>query len=450
MWKNNQFLVVGLLASAMADNPIFANISIPDPHVRIYNNVAYMFAGRDAYRHTPGGFNMPDWRIYSSINLVDWKLETVISPTETFIGNSTSCWASTAAFANGSYYFYFSDWTQDIGVMRGPSPVGPFIDELKRPMFPAKQYEDKQYDPTVLTDDDGSTYMMFGRNHHDAAENSSYLIAKLAADMQGLGEAPRPVINGDMPGNDKSTLHKYNGIYYLSAGNTYATATNIYGPYTYRGASSDNHEQNPPGLSTQAHGNYWTWNNQWFHIWCEFADGKAAGRWRDSWVTYVHYRANGDMVDDVGFLDTHGSMGVGQYSASWDKIEAEWYTSAQGIEKKEVSPGSVDSAFAVELQDGGHLFFPRVHDMPLVNAVMVFAISDASIGGQISIYANQLHGQLLANCTLPVVEGSMNVTCPVPHVAKGEDGRVDIYLVFSGKGSPLLDWWQLRSDSMII
>ncbi len=47
---------------------------------------------------------------------------------------------------------------------------------------------------------------------------------------------------------------------------------------------------------------------QWFHVWCEFVDehntGVPAGsfhRYRDSWMTYAHYRANGELVDDWGW-----------------------------------------------------------------------------------------------------------------------------------------------------
>ena len=39
-----------------------------------------------------------------------------------------------------------------------------------------------------------------------------------------------------MPYDDKSTLHKYNGVYYLSAGSYYATSSGgPYGPFTFRG-----------------------------------------------------------------------------------------------------------------------------------------------------------------------------------------------------------------------
>ena len=131
------FVVVALVLArwARAANPI-VNVSMADPHIRIFGNRAYLYSGWDANMSSTV-FNMPSWRIYSSSDLVEWTLETVIEPTQTFMGPSTSCWATDCVEVNGSYYFYFSNGHVDIGVMRAPSPTGPFIDELGAPLFPA-------------------------------------------------------------------------------------------------------------------------------------------------------------------------------------------------------------------------------------------------------------------------------------------------------------------------
>ena len=101
-----------------------------------------------------------------------------------------------------------------------------------------------------------------------------------------------------MPYADKPTLHKRQGTYYLSAGDAYSTASSVYGPYTYRGMTG----------AGGSHGRFWTWNGQWFRGFLVQIHAPwitpPVPYWRDSWMTYVHYRANGDMVDDVGFLNT--------------------------------------------------------------------------------------------------------------------------------------------------
>ena len=105
-----------------------------------------------------------------------------------------------------------------------------------------------------------------------------------------------------MPYDDKSTLHKYNGVYYLSAGSYYATSSGgPYGPFTFRGNA--NPHTGPSGAenatrsfgdTSQGHGRFFTWRGQWYHVWCEFVDQNNQGvprakgiyhRWRDSWMT---------------------------------------------------------------------------------------------------------------------------------------------------------------------
>ena len=137
--------------------------------------------------------------------------------------------------------------------------------------------ETHPYDPTVLVDDDAeqTAFIMFGL--HRNSGSSSYLIAKLnQTTMQGFAETPRRVVflpradGAVMANNDKSTLHKRDGIYYLSSGTAYSTAADVYGPYTFRGNTGPDRRVIDFGLTTQAHGRYFNWHDQWFHVYCEF------------------------------------------------------------------------------------------------------------------------------------------------------------------------------------
>jgi hypothetical protein len=141
------------------------------------------------------------------------------------------------------------------------------VDELKRPLATSKSVHQltDPYDPTVLIDDDATPYICFGLR----VGNNQYLIARLSDTMQSFAETPRPVVvlpaddNSTMPGDDKSTLHKRDGVYYLSAGCWYATSDSVYGPYKFRGTSGPNRDIKNYGLTHQAHGRYFTWRNQW-------------------------------------------------------------------------------------------------------------------------------------------------------------------------------------------
>jgi len=433
-------VLLGILESSalLAGNPLVPKVSMADPHIHIFNNIAYLYSTRDA-DSTAHTFVMPDWKIWSSKDLVNWKLERTISPTETYMGQSNRCWAPDVACKNDSWFFYFSNGNSNTGVLKGSSPTGPFVDVLGKPMLSEDLTTGKEYDITVLVDDDGIAYVAFG--HYRADDNDlNYYIAKLGKDMMSLAEKPKVIkIIGDadvLTGNDKPTLHKRNGIYYLSAGTHYATAKNIYGPYIRCGNSGNNEY----GLSARAHGNYFEWKNQWFHVWCDFYLGKEVAYYRKSYLTYLHYKDNGEMVDDVDFLDAHFTMGVGQYDVSWDKIEAEWYMAADKIQKREGFYGGFEIQ---HVKNDGFLYFPNIKNMDKSSSI-TFHLSSVS-GGTIEVRANSKNGPVLGSAKVSGTGGFANYKNISCNLSKTQ-GVNDIYFVFKGKSDDLfhLDWFKFE------
>jgi hypothetical protein len=178
------------------------------------------------------GFYMTDWWVWSSVDLVNWKLETTVLPDTLSwdnAGNASECWATDAAsFPNGTTYFYLSVGPKQVGVVSSTSPTGPFKDPLGKPLIPIGLSPTYSRDPGVLMDDDGSNYLIYG--------TFNYYMAKLNPDMISLSETPRPVrINHLQHKDDKAFLHKINGIYYLSWGCFYAIGSSPYGPFNYSG-----------------------------------------------------------------------------------------------------------------------------------------------------------------------------------------------------------------------
>jgi hypothetical protein len=108
----------------------------------------------------------------------------------------------------------------------------------------------------------------------------------------------------------------------------------------------------------------------------------------DAFISYVHYRANGEIapvrVDGVG---------VGEYRAQWARIEAEDYYAATDIAKEEIVGG-----FAVRVTTpGGWVMFPNVRG--LTNCTEI-TLHFSSIGapGRIEIREQGPDGSLLAEC----------------------------------------------------
>ncbi len=309
---------------AFAQNPILKGLGVSDPHVRVFQDTMYLYSGHDA-NPKDKTWVMKDWRVFSSTDLRHWSLQRTISPKDNYMDdNSTDCWASDAATRNGKYYFYFSDRKRGVGVMSASSPTGNFKDALGKPLVAP------MHDPTILIDDDveKTPYVIYGDK-----EGGGFHIAKLNADMISIAEIPKPIqINGDAWENaphwmDKNYLFKHKDWYYLSWGRDYAVSKNIYGPYQCFGGVGKGYN-----LNEFAHGSFFKWKGQFYHIWCYYIN--KGYKFRESIITYCHIDDSGKIVTDTNFLDQHFSNGVGQYNASWEKIEAEWfYEKSATIEK---------------------------------------------------------------------------------------------------------------------
>lgn len=336
-------------------NPIISGQGVCDPHVHIFNNRAYLYASHDA-PNGDHGYNMYDWEIWSSDDLVTWEKESVVRPEETSMGASYACWAVDAAQKDGTYYLYVSNGTKETYVFQSDDPGKGFTDWLGHPILTENISRTRSYDPAVFTDDAGQSYIIFGTPVW--AGGDSYYIARLGEDMTSLAEAPRK-IDLDDSADDKPFLHKHNGIYYLTWASFYAVSDNVYGPYRTRGNL---------GLSYD-HGSFFEWNGQWFKA---FTVNETINKMRRATgLAYIHYRANGDMCADMLIRE----YGVGQYDARWNQIEAEWYMKGHQVEKTE----NVFNGFDVVMENGSWMEFPNIHHLPDQPWLTVSGVSETDV-----------------------------------------------------------------------
>jgi beta-xylosidase len=353
-------------STAIAQNPIVPNVGLNDPHIHIFNDTAFVYASHDKAADNKE-FVMEDWWVWSSPDLVNWTKRSILKPEQTYIGKPfAGCWATDVGYKNGKYYWYFSEKSQQTGVVVGKTPVGPWKDPLGKPLLKADLTATDEYDIAIF-EDKGSHYIIFGV--------WDYYIAKLNDDMISLAEKPRKLFinnphgpynldgkNKEMPTDDKPFVHKHNGKFYLSWGVFYAMADNVYGPYDYKGKIMN--EQSfapgydkptwPNGFLQGRHGSFFDWHNQSYFAYCDIS--QTGNRYfRDSFISYIHYKENGEMapirVDGVG---------VGQYDANASLIEAEDYFESSGIQKKEIKTGE----FALsQIDNWDYVIYPNVKNL---------------------------------------------------------------------------------------
>ena len=446
MNKNGLFLgmiilIIGFLLNfenSNAQNPIIKGYA--DAHMKIWNGKMYVSAGKDRSPEIKG-FNMPYWSIYSSTDLINWTMETTIDPKDTYLGAGyTGCWATDISTRNEKFYFYFSNQNDATGVLAADKPSGPYIDILKKPLVDGQT----KYDPTVFTDDDGQYYLIFGRDGVINGKTVHYQIAKLSEDMVSLAEKPHDLLTDKKFGfgdknraRDHNYFHKHNGIYYLSCAGAYMTSDHIYGPF-----------KNERQTGQNGHSSFCEYNGQWYHMYewtCEPYGNRA---YRQVSMTYLHYKDNGDMVDDVNFLQgltpakegKYFKNGVGNYDATWDKIEAEWFFKRVGaLNKKECPTGGFEIQ---NIQNNDYLNFPNVRNLT-ANSTIHFRVSSTNTKDcQIEVHQDSEKGILLGTCNVPNT-GSFSTYQTINCQLKNISGTTNLYFVFKGgKGELMhLDWF---------
>ena len=400
--------------SAMAGNPIIPNRGVNDPHIRIFGDKAYLYATHDKSA-TNDSFIMEDWWVWSSRDLVNWELESVLDPASTYIGEGfQSAWATDAAEKDGRYYWYFSEANRQTGVVVGSSPTGPWSDPLGGPLLSSGMTPTHEYDPGILKDSDGNHYIVFGV--------WDYHIARLADDMVSLAEKPRLIeiegavgpytfsTEGPFAGkrtDDKPFLHERGGRYYLSWGAFYAMADNPYGPYRYVDTVMKK-ESFEPGLESPTwphgflqgrHGSFFDWHNQSYFAYCDIS--QTGNRFfRDTFISYVHYRDDGTIspirVERIG---------VGEYDPDAGPVEAENYFAARGISKREHAQAS--GGFALGLFKGrvAELSYPNMHSLHSKTTVRLFVSTQEE--GDVSIEILSSDGEGRPTETLSEIRESL-------------------------------------------
>jgi len=363
--------------AASAGNPLFPLLGVCDPHVRVFDDVVYLYASHDAAPDNRN-FVTHDWMVWRSSDLVRWECVSILVPEDTYYRQpSTQCWATDAAHRNGRYYFYFSMGPKEIGVVVGVTAAGPWRDPLGKALIPRGSVATEARDPGILQERDGTSYLIFG--------TFDFYIARLNEDMISLAESPRLIEVRDKQGpygpgktDDKPYMHRRGDLYYLSWGSYYAIGTSPYGPFETRGAlirsdhvdpefndrtNFDYSMQSLAGVAPESraidylnydrHGSFFELHGQWYFICNEQLLPGYTTFFRTAVLSYVHYYDNGDMAP----IDLR-RIGVGRYDAKRG-IEAADCFALSGGEIRETVNG-----FVVEInRRKATLGFPGVQNI---------------------------------------------------------------------------------------
>ncbi len=290
-------------------NPLFRDRFTADPAPLVVGDTLYLYVGHDEAQRDEM-FNMREWLVYSTTDMKHWTDHGPIMKATDFKWAKADAWASQAIEKDGKYWFYTAVEHDDthpgkaIGVAVSDSPTGPFVDAkgsalVSNQMTPKGTHSWEDIDPTVFTDDDGTTWIAWG--------NRQAYIARLKPSMV---EVDGEITEITPPHFEEGPwLHKRDGIYYLTYASldrathrdekvSYATAPSIEGPWTYRGELTGSGKYSftiHPGI---AH-----FGDQWYLFLhnAALAVGDQAGSIgrRAVTVEYLQYNPDGTMVPVV-------------------------------------------------------------------------------------------------------------------------------------------------------
>jgi arabinoxylan arabinofuranohydrolase len=234
--------ISGLTQPAQAANPIFIDVRTADPAALVVKDKVYLYAGHDEAKDNTKFYEMHDWLVYSSSDMVDWEAHGPRLTVKDFKWAKGDAWASQIIERKGKYYWYVTVRHDDtkpgfaIGVAVGDSPLGPFKDALGKALITNDMTTDTpndwdDIDPSVIIDDNGQAYLFWG--------NTKPRYAKLKKNMVELDGPITPI---NIPNFTEALwIHKHGDWYYLSYASgfpekiAYAMSKSVTGPWEYKG-----------------------------------------------------------------------------------------------------------------------------------------------------------------------------------------------------------------------
>lgn len=459
------------------NNPLIAQDYGADPFAMVYKDRVYVYMTQDVYMYDEAGnlsqntyANINSLRCISSTDLVNWTDHGWIH-----IGGiqgvslwANNSWAPTAAWkeidGKEQFFVYFSNGAGGIGVLTADSPTGPFRDPIGKALItretPNCEGVAWLFDPAVLKDDDGKSYLYFGGGVPEGLEESpkTARVIELGADMiSTVGEAimiDAPYIFED------SGINKIGDTYYYSycsnfnsranavgenvppAGEIiYMTSDTPIGPWEYQGSIL----KNPGyffGTGGNNHHSMIQFHDQWlmfYHTQILQDSLKITGGYRSTSVNVVTVNEDGTINPIQA-----NKKGVTQLFAMnpYEEILASTMSNSSGIsiiEEKKTSFKEVNKVSVSEIDNGDWLQISGVDFGDKGAKELTIRFASETGKGAIKVSADGLKGEAISYVEVSETgsfDKVVEVTVPVAKI----QGVHNLYFIFSGSGYRIHSW----------
>ena len=476
------FLSLAVMAALplQAQNPFVQTWFTSDPAPMVHNETMYVYTGHD--EDGADFFWMQEWRVYSSQDMVNWQDHGSPLALESFSWADDRAWASQTIERNGKFYWYICAHSRlsrgmAIGVAVSDSPTGPFRDAIGKPLFENGSWD--HIDPTVMIDDDGQAWLMWG--------NPRIYYLKLNEDMisysgelgmidmteEGFGAPSMDKREKDKKYKDNYTegpwLRKVDASKYkvdpakayqllYAAGGvpehiSYSTAPSPLGPWTYAGPIM-------PLCDTKSFTNHcgvadYKGHSYFFYHTGKLPNGGGFGRS----VAVEEFKYNADGSFPMIMPTDEGVQPVGKFDP-YRKVEAETMAFSKGIKTEQNDEVGV---YVTDIHNGDYIKLQNVAFDNKYPRVFKARVASGLRGGQIEIRLDSVRGRCLGKVNVPGTGGWekwQTITLDLDYsTLKDIDAptrtlsgialpeTADLYFVFTGRKGPKLfnfDWWEMR------
>ena len=440
-----------------ANMPVVQTRFTADPAPVVIDGKVFLYTTHD--EDGARGFQMFDWLLYTSDDMVNWQDHGPVASLDDFkyYDGKNGAWAEQVIEANGAYYMYCPIHGHGIGVLMSDSPYGPFHDPIGEPLVWQREHWD-DIDPTVWIDDDGQAYMYWG--------NPNLYSVKLGKDMISLAGpiVKHPKIEDYQEG---PWFWKHGGHYYMAFASTccpegigYAMSDGPEGPWEYKGHIMDHTVRtrgNHPGIIDYKGKSYvFGLNYDIMHL-KTFAHAEQ----RSVSLAEMHYNPDGtiqevpyfldNVVEQVKPFDPYGRNIYGRVEAetmAWGyglKTSRFAATAPSGQDAVQSGNKNVSNMYVHDIDDGEYILVRGV-DFG-AKGTRKFSASVGSDGiGCIEIHLDSKDSPAVAAIPITATGGKMEFKIFTEKLKQRIRGKHDLYFVFTGVGKDLFtfDWWRFK------
>lgn len=437
-------------------NPIIQTKFTADPAPLVYHDTVFLYTGHD--EDDAFGFEMRDWLLYSSTDMVNWTDHGTVASLKDFkwVPYDNGAWAVQCVHRNDKFYLYCPMPNGvGIGVLVSNSPYGPFKDPIGKALI---KDGPQDIDPTVLIDDDGQAYLYWGNPNLYYVKLNEDMISYSGNVMKDTSIAKTKGQPDPFHYQEGPWAYKRNGHYYMAYASTccpegigYAMSNTPVGPWEYKGMIMDGDSRssgNHPGIID------YKGNSYVFGFNYNLLKQTMSKHYERRSVCAEEITYNGDgTIQKLPFWSASGLKQIGTLNP-YDRIEAETIAFSEGVTTDKATEWERNIPWDKGKMIAERLFVTSVNNGDYIKAQGVdFSKGTSSIevsvaalfGGVIEIHTDKIDGPILGLVAVND-SGEGDIWKTITTAVKNISGVHDIFFVFKGKKDLFnFDWWKFNS-----